>query len=232
MEIKIGKSARHCTGCSREFVHEESLHSVARLEDGTLHRDDFCDSCWRSTGGAHAFSVWHSKFYDPRIAEQEPAEVFSPLRQLFYESVDASDRREMSKAYLAAHLLRRQKVFRLIKESDATDEEVSIALFSDRIGNRLIEVRDPSLSHEELETGRLLLLARLKELEDGGAPDDESPEISAEVPPTEAVDESPEAASDEAPEESAEVLPPEEAVVGAGTDELNEADSEDHAAAE
>lgn len=167
MEIKIGKSARHCAACEREFVHEEQLHSVVRIEEQTLVRDDFCEPCWQGGTRTHAFSVWHSRFYDPRVAEQEPAEVFSPLRQLFYECVDSQERQEMAKAYLAAHLLRRQKVFRLIKESDGSDDEFSIALFSDRIGNRLIEVRDPNLSHDELETGRLRLLARLKELEEG-----------------------------------------------------------------
>lgn len=178
MEIKIGKSARHCTGCSREFVHEEAIHSVVRIEEQALVRDDYCESCWEQQTQPRAFSVWHSKFYDPRVAEQEPPEVFSPLRQLFYECVDSPDRQETAKAYLAAHLLRRQKVFRLIKESDGSDEELSIALFSDRIGNRLIEVRDPSLSHDELETGRLRLLDRLKELEEGPAvaEDDSEPE--------------------------------------------------------
>ena len=182
MEIKIGKSARHCAGCSREFVHEEPLYSVVRLEEQCLMRDDFCEACWRIANKPRAFSVWHSRYYDPRVAEQEPPEVFSPLRQVFYEAVGAHERLEMAKAYLAAHLLRRQKVFRLIKESDGVDDELSIALFSDRIGNRLIEVRDPSLSHDELEAGRVRLLARLKDLEDGtSGPADASEPVDDEV---------------------------------------------------
>jgi hypothetical protein len=38
-------------------------------------------------------------------------------------------------------------------------------LYVDRIGNRLIEVRDPSLTYAELEDGRKALLKRLIELE-------------------------------------------------------------------
>ena len=150
-----------------------------------LVRDDFCEPCWKDVTQPRAFSVWHSKFYDPRVAEQEPPEVFSPLRQLFYECVDSQDRQETAKAYLAAHLLRRQKVFRLIKESDGGDDEISIALFSDRIGNRLIEVRDPNLSHDELEKGRLRLLERLKELEEGApaAETETEDDSQAEVEP-------------------------------------------------
>ncbi|HQK76740.1 MAG TPA: hypothetical protein PKZ25_11120, partial [Candidatus Hydrogenedentes bacterium] len=62
-------------------------------------------------------------------------------------------------------LLRRQKVFRLIKEFDTDEGESRIALFADRIGNRFIEVGDPGLSYQELEAGRQALLQRLRELE-------------------------------------------------------------------
>ena len=87
------------------------------------------------------------------------------MRQVFYEAVEADNRSELAKAYLAAQLLRRQKVFRLVKESDDPESEVRVTLFSDRIGNRLIEVRDPNLSFAELEAGRAALLERLNELE-------------------------------------------------------------------
>lgn len=165
MEIKIGKRARACCGCTRAFVHEEELTSVVRVEDQVLVREDYCTACWEPARASSAFSVWLSKFYDPKVAEQEPPEVFSPLRQIFYEAVEADDRGELAKAYLAAQLLRRQKVFRLIKESEVTESEIRVALFSDRIGNRLIEVRDPNLTFAEMEHGRVALMERLNELE-------------------------------------------------------------------
>ena len=71
----------------------------------------------------------------------------------------------LAKGYLAAQLLRRQKVFRLIKESDEDEGESRVSLFADRIGNRFIEVRDPNFSYDELEAGRQALLVRLRELE-------------------------------------------------------------------
>ena len=40
-----------------------------------------------------------------------------------------------------------------------------VVLYADRIGNRLIEVRDPNFGYAELETARGALLARLAELE-------------------------------------------------------------------
>ena len=91
--------------------------------------------------------------------------MFTPLRRIFYDSVESSDRITLAMAYLAAQLLRRQKVFRLIKETDGEDGEANVVLFADRLGDRLIEVRDPSLSHAELEQGRQLLMERLNQLE-------------------------------------------------------------------
>lgn len=165
MEIKIGKCSQACAACGRAFVHDETLNSVVRIDGQALAREDYCAECWNGGRSADAFSVWSLKFYDPKVAEQQPPEAFSPLRQIFYNAVELEERTELAVAYLAAQLLRRQKVFRLIKESDEGDREVKLILFADRIGNRLIEVRDPNLGYAELETGRQWLMERLAGLE-------------------------------------------------------------------
>ena len=173
MEIKIGKSAHACSVCGHAFVHEEPLTSVARIENQVLVRTDYCSTCWGAERGSGAFCVWSPRFCDPKVAEQEPPEVFLPLRQLFYEAAQSEDRSELAVAYLAAQLLRRQKAFRLIKESDEGDGEVKLILFADRIGNRPIEVRDPNLMYEELEMGRRVLMERLNALEHPASPEGE-----------------------------------------------------------
>lgn len=167
MEIKISRAGRTCAGCERSFEHEEKVKSVLSYgESEGLQRKDFCSSCWGSiSSDGTAFSIWATRFIDPKVAEQQPPEVFSPLRRLFYEAVGLEDRRELAKAYLAAQLLRRQRAFRLIKEGEEGDENVRIALFADRIGDRLIEVRDPNLTYAEMEAGRLALIERLRQLE-------------------------------------------------------------------
>lgn len=170
MEIKIGKTARCCSICEKSFIHDQELRSIARIEEGLLIREDFCIQCWDDQTATQTYSVWSPVYYDPLVAEQEPEEAFSPLRQLFYDAVESEDRSSLSLAYLAAQLLRRQKVFRLIKETDDPDAAQHVILFSDRIGNRLIEVRDPSLTYAELEDARKELMARLTALE---APEEE-----------------------------------------------------------
>ena len=109
--------------------------------------------------------MWTAQFQDPRVLEQQPAEVFSPLRQVFYENAEREGRAAIAVAYLAGQLLRRQKVFRFIKQTADPDTDAVVFLFSDRIGNRLIEVHDPNLSTAELERARQELLRRLAELE-------------------------------------------------------------------
>lgn len=165
MEIRIGKSARTCGRCERDFAHDEQIHSLVRVAEEGFQREDFCGECWNEDAMAGAYCTWSPQYYDPAVAEAEPPEVFSPLRQLFYEAVEGESREELAKAYLAAQLLRRQKVFRLIKESDESEGDASLLLFADQIGDRLIEVRDPSLTHADLERGRQLLVERLAELE-------------------------------------------------------------------
>jgi hypothetical protein len=101
------------------------------------------------------------------VANQEPEENFSPLRQVFYDATASEQREELATAFLAAQLLRRQKVFRQVRESEETEEGGKLILYVDRIGNRLIEVRDPNFTYAELEAARLRLMDRLMALESG-----------------------------------------------------------------
>lgn len=173
MDIKIGKSARVCHGCEKDFVHEEALTSTVRRGDEGWIREDFCATCWNEALGEQAFSAWSATYYDPHVAEQGEPESFSPLRQAFYEAVEKEERAAIAVAYLAGQLLRRQKVFRLLKETTDPDTEAAVLLFSDRIANRLIEVQDPNLTTSELERARHTLMERLGELEGTGEEDAE-----------------------------------------------------------
>lgn len=188
MEIKITRSANACCVSGRDFVHDEEYVSVLRIREGVFHREDYAREHWEERFREGSYSVWSPKFYDPKVAEADPAETYSPLRQLFYEALESEDRVDLAKAFLGAQLLRRQKVFRLVKESDETETEVRIALYADRIGNRLIEVRDPSFTYAELEAGRQRLLERLRALEQPEPdPDpDAAPETALDADPADA----------------------------------------------
>lgn len=165
MDIKIGKSAHACAECEADFAHEQGIHSLVRVVEGQFVRADYCADCRDEEQVKAAYSFWNAQYCDPQVAEQEPAESFSPLRQIFYDAAEETSRKSMAIAYLAGQLLRRQKVFRLIKETKDPDTDASVILFNDRIGNRLIEVNDPNLSHAELDDARKFMMERLAELE-------------------------------------------------------------------
>ena len=165
MEIRIGKPGRSSALTERQFEHGETVVSVMKVENQQLVRHDFGKPEWADDRATGAIAVWETHYSDPAMAQQEPAEKFSPLRKIFYSVVESDDRVQIAKAYLAAQLLRRQKVFRLVKESDDTDGEMRVALFMDRIGNRIAEARDPHLTYAEMETARVQLMEELTALE-------------------------------------------------------------------
>lgn len=179
MEIRISRSGRKCAATSHEFSHEEDIVSLVRQVEGGLQREDYSRANWDQRLAGEAYSVWTTKYIDPQAAQQEPEEKYSPLRQLFYEAAAAESREELAAAFLAAQLLRRQKVFRQVRESN-DGEEGKLVLYVDRIGNRLVEVRDPDFTYAELESARIKLMERLQELE-AGAPDVALEEQTAEA---------------------------------------------------
>jgi len=184
MEFSIRKSARSCEHCSGEFVHNQSIHSAVSFSDeNALVRADYCDACWTPALSRAAYSAWSTRFFDPKVAEQQPPEVFSPLRRLFYDACASEDRLEQAKAFLAAQLLRRQKVFRQIKESGELDGEVRTTLYTDRIGNQFIEVRDPNFTYAELDEARARLLRGLRALEEGLSETETAPTASSDESP-------------------------------------------------
>lgn len=165
MEIKISKAAHTCKCCQHEFAHEEELGSTVQLLDGALVREDYCKECWNSMARGGVYSSWTPRFIDPKVASQQAPEVFSPLRGLLYEALDSEDRLERAKAFLAAQLLRRQKAFRFIKETEDLESGDRVSLYLDRIAARLIEVRDLNFTFAELDAARTTLVEQLKVLE-------------------------------------------------------------------
>ncbi len=165
MEIKISKCASKCYGCDTPFAHEQRVHSSAKIVEEQLERRDYCATCRPADGEAEVFCAWNVQYVDPQILEAERQESFSPLRRLFYDMAASGERAALAQAYLAAQLLKRQRVFRQVRESEDAEGAGRITLFLDRAGNRLIETRDLNFSYTELDEARVLLLDALRALE-------------------------------------------------------------------
>lgn len=165
MEIKISKCAAICCACENPFEHEEKVHSMVVSQEDSLERRDYCADCFPKEQEAEVYCAWNVRYSDPKVLEAEQHEAFSPLRRLFYDMALLTERSNLAEAYLAAQLLKRQRVFRQIKESEENDGAERVTLFLDRVGNRLIETRDLSFTYTELDEARVRLMARLQELE-------------------------------------------------------------------
>ena len=179
MEIKISKCAARCGSCDMDFAHEQKVHSQIVLQEGVFTRCDYCAACFEKVQTEEAFCVWNVLYSDPKVLEAERQEVYSPLRRLFYDLASMTGRPDLAEAYLAAQLLKRQKAFRQIKESDENDGAERVTLFLDRAGNRLIETRDLNFTYSELDEARIRLMARLQEMEGPSRNAVEEPESTA-----------------------------------------------------
>ena len=170
MEIRIRKASRHCLACGRRFEHlDRHFSRVDPSDEQELVREDYCPACWESGRAAEAekaYSFWLSKFFDPSAVSQPDEEEFTPLRGIFYDAADKEERAVQAVAYLAAHLLRRQKVFRYLKGFEDAEKESDVSIFTDRFSGRLVEVADPGFSVDELDEARRKLVQRLEQTED------------------------------------------------------------------
>ncbi len=174
MELKIRKASSNCLACGKRFEHLEKHFSRANAaEDEELVREDYCPACWESGRAADVedtYSFWLAKYFDPAAASEPNEEEFSPLRTIFYEAVEKEDQTEQAIAYLAAHLLRRQKVFRFVRGFADSERDGDINVFADRFTGTVTEVVDPGFSVEDLRAARQELVQRLEQME--GSEDD------------------------------------------------------------
>ncbi len=174
MEIRIRKAAAHCLACGKRFEHlQKHFSQVDAASEDELVREDYCAACWESGRAAdaeRALSFWRAKYFDPAAASQPDEREFDPLRTVFYEAVENDDRAEQAIAYIAAHLLRRQKVFRFVKGFEDHEAECNVSVFYDKLSGRMTEVADKGFSVEELQGARQEFVQRLERME--GSQDD------------------------------------------------------------
>ena len=181
MEIKISKCATKCHSCGQDFTHEQRVHSAALVEKDSLERRDYCSGCAPGEKDTSLFCSWETLYSDPRILEAERQETLSPLRRLFYDLAGSNERLDLAQAFLAAQLLKRQKAFRQIRESEGGEDAARVTLFLDRAGGRLIETRDLNFTYTELDTVRVLLMEKLRAMESPEPPVEAAPD-SEETP--------------------------------------------------
>jgi hypothetical protein len=154
MEIDLKKIGRKCSGSDTIFKHGDAVVSLVRPSEEGLAREDYHSSFWHEGLSEGALAVWRTVYRDASQEEEsERKEAASPLRVFFYEALSLTTRPGYAQAFLAAQLLRRQRVFRLLKEP-TKDSGERVMLFLDLESDAIVEVPDPDFSLDELKEAR------------------------------------------------------------------------------
>ncbi len=152
MEIQIQKGSSRCNLCGQLFVHEQTHYSLLRAGEELFLREDYCEECWPQfltpEEEKSLFSHWVTKYRDPSAARATPEGQFMPLLKLFYEKVAIATRDAQAFCYVCALILRRQKVFKLVREEKA-DAGKTMLVFHDKYNDVQVKVKDPDLNETE-----------------------------------------------------------------------------------
>jgi len=161
VEIQIQKESAVCIGCDSAFAHGQKHHSLLRIQEGAFLREDYCDTCWTEKSFSierdEIYSCWETKYRDPSVEKATPKEQFIPLLNLCYESIAQGGQDAESMAYMCALVLRRQRVFKFIREEKEDSSGKTVLVFSDKHNDTQIRIVDPQLTQSQLEDVRLKL---------------------------------------------------------------------------
>ena len=160
MEINIQKESTQCLKCGATFQHEEKHHSLLKIDGKDFLREDYCLACWSersdqpeepTTGPDGIYSSWETRYHDPSVAKATPQEQFLPMLNLCYESIAGGGPEGESMAYMCALILRRQKIFRFVREEKEEEgERRNVLVFLDKHNDTQMRIVDPQLTDAQL----------------------------------------------------------------------------------
>ena len=165
MEISIQKESARCMGCDEPFAHEQKHRSLLRIEESNFLREDYCEKCWAErlalAESDEVYSYWETKYRDPSVAKATPQEQFMPLLNLCYESIAQGGSDAEAMAYMCALIMRRQKVFRFVREERDESSGKTALVFFDKHNDTQIRILDPQLTESQLGDVKLTLEEKL-----------------------------------------------------------------------
>ncbi|MCZ7646335.1 MAG: hypothetical protein M5U26_13800 [Planctomycetota bacterium] len=187
-EWKIAKSSSGCRQCQHEFKPGEIYFSaLAKADDQSLRRDDYCPACFQAQRPAEVFSFWKTSIpLEDEAAERRPVLDIESVLDFFRRLAGDSDVQKVAFRYVLALMLTRKRVLKL-GGSGRDEEGRDVLVFVERKGGEKHDVRQPDLAEGELsavseELGRLLGLAPPKPAAPSGDEEAaEAVEAAAEV---------------------------------------------------
>jgi hypothetical protein len=165
VEIFIQKESTECMACNVAFAHEQKHYSMLRIDEDAFLREDYCEKCWAEHSNIsendRVYSYWETKYRDPAVEKATPREQFIPLLNLCYESIAQGSADSEAMAYMCALILRRQKVFRFVREEKDDSSKKNMMIFFDKHNDTQMRITDPHLTESQLEDVKHKLEERL-----------------------------------------------------------------------
>ncbi len=168
--VNIRRAGVACASCGTGFEDGQEHFSILRHDEptGEWHRGDFCLGCWdgvlEGEDGRDLYSLWRTRYIDRNAARRTPANEYTPLLEICYDALHSEEAEQQGLAYLSAMVLRRQKVFRLVRSERAEDNAPASLLFYDKVNQAEIRVPDPPMTLDDLRATRRVLQSRLTPL--------------------------------------------------------------------
>ena len=149
MDWNIAKPQRLCSACERELAENETYVAALYEEGEEFVRKDYCEACWPAAeaAGGH-FSRWRTTV----APKEEKRRLFAGdevLVDFFLRLENEEDEERRHFFYLLALILMRKK---LVKFEDVErDDEHEYLVLRYPPEDRVVRVRDPKLSEEQIE---------------------------------------------------------------------------------
>jgi len=155
MELQIQRGSSRCLACAQPFAHEQKHYSLLKIAGNDISREDYCEECWpkflADNQNVPLYSHWETRYRDPAAARATPEAQFVPLLRLLYDSLTGGTREHEALCYVCALILRRQKVFRLVREEKDADSGKPVLVFHDRHNDVQLKIGDPNLTESEFQ---------------------------------------------------------------------------------
>ena len=148
MNIRIGSSGKECCRCRRRFQVGEPFYSLLLFgEEGSLGREDRCRACWEDFEPPAESAWWLTR----RADESGRARVdFESVKALFFQLADKEGGEAAGLRYVAALLLVRKRICRLLDTIYGPQGEI-LRLEFHRGEGTVHQVPVPDLDQEDLE---------------------------------------------------------------------------------
>jgi len=165
---KIQSRNHFCSSCNNPFQDKDACYTVLNQSPVGFQRQDFCSTCWQSSGGpmirekAGVVSYWQGAYEPPPPAPVDPLRK-EDAETLLRKMLERNDPSERETQYILAVMLERKKILRHRETQNTGDK---IMLYEHVASGEVFAIADPQLKLDQLSEVQKRVSAMLKPKEE------------------------------------------------------------------